>query len=181
MMPQRNVLKLYAFRRQYPNGTAMLEGWNSGDSFCLTALPHPTSPELLSVRDIGPDADARLNGFTHVALTDLIMGCRVIVDITQEPDHAAQFASAEAPSRGAEQALPQGEDGVRLDGCSPSSVRVQRQGEAVHEDGQLQQTALTILAAMMASPANAEMPIATMVDKSIEAAAADLHKIYGCD
>jgi hypothetical protein len=34
---------------------------------------------------------------------------------------------------------------------------------------------------MMASPANAEMPIATMVDKSIEAAAALLHKIFGCD
>lgn len=170
---QRNVLKAYAFRKQYASQSAMHDAWYEGESFCLTALPHPVTPLLVSKRD-----DDVLKGFTHLALTDAVMGHRVIVQLEENNEEAAP---AEAALRSEPKTVPLGENRRGLRRKADRDVRLNRASEALDADGQLKQASLTILAAMMASPAHAETPIAELVEKSIESAAALLHKIYGCD
>jgi hypothetical protein len=170
---QRNVLKAYAFRKQYASQSAMHDAWHGGESFCLTALPHPVTPLLVSKRD-----DDALKGFTHLALTDVVMGHRTIVQLEENNEEAAP---AKAASRGEPGALPLGESRRGLRRKADRDLRQRLSSEALDADGQLKQASLTILAAMMASPAHAETPIAELVEKAIESAAALLHKIYGCD
>jgi hypothetical protein len=165
---QRNILKAYAFRKHYLVPAALVAGWEAGDTFCLTVLPRPIEPLLLSKYD-----GQSLAGFTHIALTDTVMGTRALIPIHQEAQHGEELAPADGAlrldSRVEERRQEDRRQGLRIDFL----------GEEVHEDGELKEAALTILAAMMASPAHADKTIPDMVEESMEAAAALLHKIYG--
>ena len=165
---QRRILKAYAFRTQYPTPLATYTAWHEGDSFCLTVLPHPTEPLLISKRDIDDEA----KGFTHIALTDPVMGHRVLTNLELWRNDGEEQSPAEAALRAGERTDPQGETSGR------AGIRVSSAGEAVHEDGEFKQASLTILAAMMASPEHADTPVSVLVDKSVAAAATLLHKIY---